>query len=348
MPATLEELALRFDCTLKGSGSTMVARVATLTSAADDSISFLANPLYRGALAKTGAAAVVLAPGFETDCPVDCLLSLNPYATFARIAAFLHPPAEPRPGVDPSAVVAADAVIAATAEIGPLACIGAGARIGEAVVIGAGCVIGDAAVIGDGTRLAPRVCVLDRVQVGKRCLLHAGSVIGADGFGFAQTDESWLKVPQLGTVVIGDDVEVGANTTIDRGTIEATVIEDGVKLDNLVQIAHNVRIGAHTVMAAMSGAAGSTRIGQRCMIGGGVVMVGHLTICDDAMFLFRSVVTRSVTEPGTYGGSLPAEEASQWRRHAARFRRLDALEARLRRLERSSSGATDSNESTKK
>jgi UDP-3-O-[3-hydroxymyristoyl] glucosamine N-acyltransferase len=171
--------------------------------------------------------------------------------------------------------------------------------------------------------------VLDGVILGERCMVHSGAVIGADGFGFAPEDGRWTKVPQLGRVLIGNDVEIGANTTIDRGAIEDTVIEDGVKLDNLVQIAHNVHIGAHTVMAAMSGAAGSTRIGKRCMFAGGVVTTGHLTICDDVLFTFRSVVTHSVTDAGTYGGSLPAMEASKWRRSAARFRQLVEIHRRL-------------------
>ena len=200
--------------------------------------------------------------------------------------------------------------------------------------IGAGSVLAAGASLGPGSRLAPNVTVLEHVRIGARCILHPGVVIGGDGFGFAEDGGHWLKVPQLGGVVIGDDVEIGANTTVDRGAIENTVIEDGVKLDNLIQIAHNVRVGAHTVMAAMSGAAGSTTIGKRCMIGGGVVMVGHLSICDDVLFTFRSVVTRSVTEPGTYGGSLPAMEASKWRRSAARFRQLDALHERLASLAR--------------
>jgi UDP-3-O-[3-hydroxymyristoyl] glucosamine N-acyltransferase len=178
------------------------------------------------------------------------------------------------------------------------------------------------------------VTLLRGVRIGARCVVHSGAVIGADGFGFAPDGGSWLKIPQLGGVVIGDDVEIGANTTIDRGTIDDTIIEDGVKLDNLVQIAHNVRLGAHTVMAAMSGVAGSTKVGKRCMVGGGVVMSNGLTICDDVMFTFRSVVTRSVTEPGTYSGSLPADEAGRWRRNAARFNNLDALADRLRDVER--------------
>jgi len=333
MPATLDELAKRFDCRLEGSGDTVVERVATLAAAAPDAISFLANPLYRSALAGTRAAAVILSEDERAECPVAALVSANPYATYARIATFLHPPPAAKPGVDASASVAADAEIDPSAEVGPLAVVGRRARIDAGACVGAGTIVGADSVIGAGTRLAPRVSVLDRVSLGERCIVHSGAVIGADGFGFAQDASGWVKVPQLGTVVIGDDVEIGANTTIDRGAIEATTIEDGVKLDNLVQIGHNVRVGAHTVMAAMSGAAGSTKIGRRCMFGGGVVAVGHLTICDDVMFTFRSVVTKSIDKPGIYGGSLPAEEAAKWRRNAARFRGLDSLSQRLRNVE---------------
>ena len=201
-------------------------------------------------------------------------------------------------------------------------------------MIGAGAVLGSSVAVGTGTRIGARVTLLDGVRIGARCIVHPGAVIGADGFGFAPDRGAWQKIPQVGGVVIGDDVEIGANTTIDRGAIEDTVIEDGVKLDNLVQIAHNVRIGAHTIMAAMSGVAGSTKVGKRCMIGGGVVMINSLTICDDVMFTFRSIVTRSVDKPGTYSGHLPAEEAGLWRKNAARFRKLDELADRLIKAER--------------
>jgi UDP-3-O-[3-hydroxymyristoyl] glucosamine N-acyltransferase len=334
MTATLEELASRFGCRVLGDAATRVSRVATLKSATPGAISFLANPLYRAELATTKASAVILDAAASGLCPVACLVSDNPYARYAEIAAFLNPPPAPDAGIHAEATVDATAVVAASAEVGPRAVVGANARIGEAAVIGAGSVVGPSASIGDGTRLAPLVSVLEGVTIGARCVVHSGVVIGADGFGFAPDAGRWIKVPQLGTVVIGDDVEIGANTTIDRGAIEDTVIEDGVKLDNLVQIAHNVRVGAHTVMAAMSGAAGSTKIGRRCMIGGGVVMVGHLTIADDVQFNFRSVVTKSVTEPGVYGGGLQAMEASKWRRNAARFRQLDAMQDRIRALER--------------
>ena len=334
MPATLRELADRFGCELHGDGAVVVTRVGTLAGAASDAVTFLANPLYRGQLELTRAAAVILEPRHRGASPVACLVTPEPYVAYARIAGFLHPPAAPRPGVHPTAVVAAGVAVPPSAQIDAHASIGSGCMLGEAVIIGAGTVLGSGVTIGAGTRLAPRVTVLDGVQIGARCVLHPGAVIGADGFGFARDGVAWVKVPQLGSVVIGNDVEIGANTAVDRGTIEHTVIEDGVKLDNLVQIAHNARIGEHTVMAAMSGVAGSTKVGKRCMIGGGVVMVNQITICDDALFTFRSVVTRSVKTPGTYSGSLPAEEAAQWRRNAARFKSLDALAERLRAVER--------------
>jgi UDP-3-O-[3-hydroxymyristoyl] glucosamine N-acyltransferase len=332
MAATLAELASRFGCRVAGDGSTEVSRVATLKSATPDAISFLANPLYRSALASTAAAAVVLGEQDSAACPVACLITDNPYARYAEIAAFLHPQPPAAAGIDSTASVDPAATVSPAAELGPQVAVGARATIGAGVIVGAGSVIGADVSVGAGTRLAPRVTVLDRVRIGERCMLHSGVVIGADGFGFAPDQGRWIKVPQLGGVVIGDDVEIGANPPVDRGAIDDTVIEDGVKLDNLVQIAHNVRIGAHTVMAAMSGAAGSTTIGKRCMVGGGVVMVGHISICDDVMFTFRSVVTRSVTEPGTWGGSLPAMEASKWRRNAARFRQLDAMQQKLANL----------------
>ena len=201
-------------------------------------------------------------------------------------------------------MIAASARVAPSAQIGAHTVIGSGCSIGESAVVGPGSVLGANVSVGAGTRLVARVTVLDDVQIGARCIVQPGAVIGADGFGFAPDSGTWLKIPQLGSVVIGDDVEVGANTTIDRGTIDSTVIEDGVKLDNLVQIAHNVRVGAHTVMAAMSGAAGSTKIGKRCMIGGGVVMINQIEICDDVMFTFRGIVTKSVDTPGVYSGAL--------------------------------------------
>jgi UDP-3-O-[3-hydroxymyristoyl] glucosamine N-acyltransferase len=334
MAATLGELAARFGCELHGDPAVVVTRVGTLSSAAPDAITFLANSLYRGQLDGTRAAAVIVAPRDREACPVASLVHPEPYLTYARIAATLHPPAAVVPGVHSSAVVSATARVAASAQIGAHVFVGGDCVVGEEAVIGAGSVLGTNVTVGAGTRIGPRVTLLDGVRIGARCILHPGAVIGADGFGFAPDRGAWQKIPQVGSVVIGDDVEIGANTTVDRGTIDDTVIEEGVKLDNLVQIAHNVRLGAHTIMAAMSGVAGSTKVGKRCMIGGGVVMINQLTICDDVMFTFRSIVTRSVDEPGTYSGHLPAEEAAVWRKNAARFRKLDALADRVTKAER--------------
>jgi UDP-3-O-[3-hydroxymyristoyl] glucosamine N-acyltransferase len=334
MSATLRELADEFSCRLHGDPDRVISRVGTLGAAGPEAIAFLANPVYRRQLATTRAGAVILAEKDREGCPTACLVHDRPYATYARVAAFLHPAAPATAGTHPSAVIAPTARVASSAEVGAGAVLGAGCTIGESAVIGPGSVLGANVAIGAGTRLVARVTVLDGVRIGARCIVHAGAVIGADGFGFAPDAGEFVKIPQLGSVVIGDDVEIGANTTIDRGTIEDTVIEDGVKLDNLVQIGHNVRIGAHTVMAAMSGAAGSTKIGKRCMIGGGVVFSNSIEICDDAMFTFRSAVVRSVDKPGMYSGTLPADEAAQWRRNAVRFRKLDDLADRVAAAER--------------
>jgi len=334
MAATLGELAARFGCELHGDPNVVVERVGTLSSAASNAVTFLANSSYRSQLKETGAAAVILAPRDRDDCPVASLVHPEPYLVYARVATFLHPPAVAAPGVHESAVVAASAHVAASAEVQAHAVVGSDCVVGADAVIGAGAVLGNNVTVGDGTRIGPRVTLLDGVRVGARCIVHAGAVLGADGFGFAPNHGQWEKIPQVGSVVVGDDVEIGANTTIDRGTIEDTVIEDGVKLDNLVQIAHNVRLGEHTIIAALSGIAGSTKLGRRCMIGGGTVMTNSLTICDDVVFTFSSIVTRSVDEPGTYSGHLSAEEASVWRRNAARFRNLDALADRLIKVEK--------------
>jgi UDP-3-O-[3-hydroxymyristoyl] glucosamine N-acyltransferase len=334
MAATLGQLAAEFGCELDGDPAIVVNRVGTLANAAPDAVTFLANSHYRAQLAATRAAAVILAPRDRGACPVASLVHAEPYLAYARIAASLHPPPAAVAGVHSSAVVAASARVAPSAQVDAHAVVGSDCTIDDDAFIGAGTVLGEHVHVGKGTRLGPRVTLLDRVRIGARCIVHPGAVIGADGFGFAPDRGTWHKIPQVGSVIIGDDVEIGANTTIDRGAIDDTVIEDGVKLDNLVQIAHNARIGAHSIMAAMSGVAGSTKIGKRCMIGGGVVMINSLDICDDVVFTFRSIVTRSVDQPGTYSGHLPAEEAGLWRKNAARFRKLDALAERLIKAER--------------
>ena len=330
MTATLQTIADQFGCEVRGAGDHVVTHVAPLGKAGGDALSFLANPKFVSQLPQTRAGAVILTAEHAQACPVNCLVTDNPYATYARVADMLHPMAPVRPGIHPSAVIGDGVKIDAAAAAGPLCVVEPGAVIEAGAAIGAGSFIGADAHIGAHTRIAPNVTVGERVRLGNRCIVHAGAVIGGDGFGFAPDDGEWVKIPQLGSVWIGNDVEIGANTTIDRGTIEDTVIGNGVKLDNLVQIAHNVRIGDHSLMAAMSGAAGSTIIGRRCLIGGGAVMINHITLCDDVLVLFRSVVTKSIRKPGTYSGSWPAEEAGRWRRNVARFRQLDKQAARQR------------------
>lgn len=334
MAITLGELAVQFALELHGDPDVVIGRVGTLSNAGARDISFLANPQYRKQLLETNAAAVVLGPDDVAECLVPCLVSGNPYASYARIAQVLHPAPPPNPGVHPSAVVALGSRIDPSAEIAAQCVVGANVEIGPGVVIGPGCILGDGVRIGAYTRALANVSLLADVVVGSRCILHAGVVVGADGFGFAEDAGSWVKVPQVGGVVIGDDVEIGANTTIDRGAIDDTVIEDGVKLDNQILIAHNVHIGAHTIMAGRVGVSGSTRIGKRCKVAGEAGFVGHIEIADDCVITARAVMNHSVKEPGVYAGLLVADEIGAWRKNAARFRGLDRFVRKLKELEK--------------
>ena len=334
MELALGELAVRFGCELRGDPALRVARVATLAAAGPGELGFLANPQYRSQLGATRATAVVLDAASVALCPVAALVHANPYATYARIAALLHPELQSPAGIHPSAVIDPAAQVAASASIGAHVVIGPGATIGERVRIGAGCVLGAGVRVGTDSVLHARVTLEPGTVLGERARLHSGVVIGADGFGFARDGAGWTKVPQVGAVRIGADVEIGANTTIDRGAIGDTVIADGVKLDNQIQIGHNVQIGEHTVIAGCTGISGSTRLGARCVIAGAVAIAGHLDICDDVVVSGMSAVTHSLTAPGVYSGCIPAEPASVWRRLVGRFKRLDALAERLRRLER--------------
>jgi len=330
---TLGSIASRFGLVLRGDPDLRISGIAGLEDAGPGTLSFLAEPKLRRLLAGTRATAVILDPGSSAACPVAALESDNPRAAYARVAAWLHPAPALRPGIHPSAVVEPGAVIAPTAEIGALAVVGAGATIGARVLVGPGSVVGSGAEIGADTRLVARVTLYHHVRIGARCLVHAGAVLGADGFGIAQDQDGWVKVPQLGSVVIGDDVEIGANTTIDRGAIGDTVIADDVKLDNLIQIAHNVRIGAHTAIAACVGISGSTTLGARCMIGGQVGIAGHLEIADGVVVLGQSMVSHSLRKAGVYASAIPADDAGSWRRVVARLRHLDELWNKVRRLE---------------
>jgi UDP-3-O-[3-hydroxymyristoyl] glucosamine N-acyltransferase len=297
--------------------------VATLSRANTGALSFLANSRYRKQLESTQATAVLLRAEDVSHCPVAALIDPNPYLAYARIAALMHPQASLAPGIHPSAVVAGGARIAASASIGPLAVIEDEAQIGERVLIGPACIVQKGACVGDDSALLSRVNLYPGVTLGKRCILHAGAVVGADGFGFAPNAGTWVKVPQVGSVRIGDDVEIGANTTIDRGAIDDTVVENGVKLDNQIQVGHNVIIGAHTAIAACTGISGSTVIGQRCMIGGMVGFAGHLTIADDVVVTGCSLVSASIRNAGSYSSGMPTVETRMWRRMVAHLRRLD-------------------------
>jgi UDP-3-O-[3-hydroxymyristoyl] glucosamine N-acyltransferase len=334
MGLTLGALAARFGLELVGDPDLVVDGVATLQDARAGTLAFLANPKYRRYLATTAATAVVVDPASAAECPVAALVTKNPYAAYARIAALLYPPRTVAAGVHPSAVVDPGAVVPPSAHVGPQAVVEAGVRLGERAVVGPGCIVAAGVEVGDDTRLVARVTLYPGTRLGRRCLVHAGVVIGADGFGIAQDRDGWVKVPQVGGVRIGDDVEIGANTTIDRGAIDDTVVEDGVKLDNQIQVGHNVRIGAHTAIAGCVGISGSTTIGQRCLIGGAVGIAGHLTIADDVMVGGMTLVSASLTEKGMYSSSIPAMESGGWRRVVARLRHLDELFDRVRRLER--------------
>ncbi|MGO9935011.1 MAG: UDP-3-O-(3-hydroxymyristoyl)glucosamine N-acyltransferase [Steroidobacteraceae bacterium] len=317
------ELAVRFGLKLRGEPSLTVRSVATLSRAESGALSFLANSRYRRQLESTRATAVLVAPADEAHCPVAALIDPNPYLAYARIAGLLHPQVQWPAGIHPTAVVAGGARIAASACIGPLAVIEDDVEIGERVLVGPGCIVQRGVRVGADTQLLSRVSLYAGVRLGQRCILHAGAVVGADGFGFALDAGAWVKVPQVGSVQIGDDVEIGANTTIDRGAIDDTVLADGVKLDNQIQVGHNVSIGAHTAIAGCTGISGSTVIGQRCMIGGMVGFAGHLTIADDVMVTGCSLVSASIKQPGSYSSGMPAVETRLWRRMVAHLRRLD-------------------------
>ncbi len=330
----LGELAARFGLRLRGEGDASIRGVGSLATADSAQVSFLANPAYRSLLATTQAAAVVMCDADAAASQVPALISANPYADFARIAALFETSTALPPGIHRSAVVESGAMVAASASIGPFCHVAAGARIDDGAELGPHCVIGEGCTVGAGSRLVARVTLVTRVRLGSRVLIHPGAVLGADGFGIAMDAGSWLKVPQLGGVVIGDDCEIGANTTIDRGALGDTVLEEDVRLDNQIQIGHGVHVGAHTAMAGCVAVAGSARIGRHCLIGGGAGIVGHIEICDRVTVTARSLVTHSIHVPGEYSSGTPIQENRAWRRNAARFKQLDAMARRITALEK--------------
>ncbi|OFZ67949.1 MAG: UDP-3-O-(3-hydroxymyristoyl)glucosamine N-acyltransferase [Betaproteobacteria bacterium RBG_16_56_24] len=329
----LSEIAARFGGRVLGDAEVRVSQIATLEAAQPDQISFLTNSKYRAQLADTRAGAVILAEADADSTGLPRIISDNPYAYFARVSALLNPLPEVRPGVHPSAVIGAGAKIDDSASIAATAVIGVGATIGAHSVIGEGCSIGANVVIGCRARLYPRVVVYHDCVIGDDLIAHSGAVIGADGFGIAMDQGRWIKIPQIGRVVIGNDVEIGANTTIDRGALDDTVIEDGVKLDNQIQVAHNVRIGAHTAIAGCVGIAGSTSIGRYCRIGGSAGILGHLEIADHVEIAAFTLIGKSIREAGSYAAIFPFSKTEDWRKNTVHLRHLDDLVERVKTLE---------------
>ena len=329
----LDELAQRFELELRGDGAIPIDGVCTLRPGQPGRLAFLANPRLRAELADTAAAAVIVGPRDAQILSGAGLVARDPYLAFARLAQLFDPDRQFAPGIHPSAVLDPSARVGDGVHIGPHAVVEAGVSIGDGCFVGPGCVIGRDAALGSACRLVAQVHIGARSMIGARCSVQPGAVIGSRGFGNARGPNGWEEVPQLGRVIVGNDVEIGAGTCVDRGALEDTVIERGVRLDNLIMVAHNCRIGEHTAIAACTGIAGSTRIGARCMIAGAVGIGGHLEIGDDVVILGMAMVTKSLPDKGVYGSGVPIAEARQWRKQVARYRRLERTEARLREIE---------------
>ena len=332
---SLSDLSVRFELELRGDGSCMIGGVGTLNSAGPSDITFLANAAYRKDLPATRAGAVILKESDAGACPGNCLVADDPYLAYARLATIFDPRPAAAPGIHESAVVAATAKIGNDVSIAANAVVGDACIIGDACTIGPGTVLYDECRLGAGCHLHANVTLGYGVHLGQRVILHPGVVIGADGFGIAFATDHWEKVPQLGGVVIGDDCEIGCNTTIDRGAVGDTVLEEDVRIDNQCQIGHNVHIGAHTAMAGMSGVAGSTKIGRYCLIAGGSGFSGHLDIADKTSLASSTRAYRSIREPGTtWSAQLPAQPIKEWQRNLSRLRKLDELARRVRDMEK--------------
>jgi UDP-3-O-[3-hydroxymyristoyl] glucosamine N-acyltransferase len=331
---SLREIVSRLGGELVGADDVIITRVASLSSAQSGQISFLTDSKYRSLLATTQASAIVVSNQNRDITNLPRIVTENPYAYFAKLSELLNPAAQYAKGIDASAIVDDTSAVPLSCTIAANSVIGRHVTLGENVVIGPGCVIGDQVTIGDNTHLQANVVVYHDCVIGKNCTLFAGSVIGADGFGYAEEDGRWIKIPQVGRVVIENDVDVGVNTTIDRGALDDTVIEEGVKLDNLIQIGHNCRIGAHTVIAGCVGIAGSARVGKHCKIGGAAMILGHLEIADGVTISPGSMITRSLTKADTYTALMPFQTHEDWLKTAANLRRLGDLAERVKQLEK--------------
>ncbi|MDY0205010.1 MAG: UDP-3-O-(3-hydroxymyristoyl)glucosamine N-acyltransferase [Pseudomonas sp.] len=331
---TLAQLADILGAELRGDADKIIVGLSTLHDASSNELSFLANAHYRKQLEHTQAGAILLSAADAADYSGNSLVAADPYLAYAKLSHYFDRTPKPNAGIHPSAVIAETALIDSTACIGPGVVIEEHAVIAAGVIVGAQCFIGARSTVAEGGRLLPRVTLYHDVTVGQRVVIQSGAVIGGEGFGFANHQGVWNKIAQIGGVTIGNDVEIGANTTIDRGALADTLIGNGVKLDNQIQIAHNVQIGDHTAVAACVGISGSAKIGRNCMLAGGVGLVGHIDICDGVFITGMTMVTHSITEPGAYSSGTAMQPAADWKKNAVRFRQLDQLAKRVRALEK--------------
>lgn len=334
MQITLAELAQKLGATLNGDGSIVINAVQTLHDATTGAVSFLANPSYRSQLASTRASAVIVSDKMAEEAPCATLVVPNPYYSFAQVTQLFDNRPAANGQIHPTAVIADSAQLGQGVTIGPKAVIGEHCIIGDHSEIGAGSVIGDHSVLGNHCLLHANVTLYHNVVMGNNVRIHSGAVIGADGFGFAPNAGKWAKIAQLGGVQIGNNVEIGSNTCVDRGALGNTVIQDDVILDNQIQVAHNVEIGAGTAIAACTGISGSTKIGKRCTIAGGVGINGHIEITDGVHIAGMAMITGSITEPGAYASGTSYMPYNEWRKNAVRFRQLDSLAKRISQLEK--------------
>ena len=334
MSVTLGQLATLLGADLHGDASIEVSRVANLETAGSGEISFLSDSKYQSFLAQTAASAVLVKAADLSVCQTNALVVKDPYVGFARVAQLLDSTPQPALDIHSTAVIAADVQLGQNVAIGPHAVIESGVVLGDGVAIGPGCFVGKNSRLGKGSRLWANVTIYHNVEIGDACLIQSGTVIGADGFGYANERGEWIKIPQVGKVILGNRVEIGASTTIDRGAIDDTIIADNVIIDNQCQIAHNVEIGYGTAIAGGTVIAGSAKIGKYCIIGGAAVINGHIQVCDQATITGMSMVMRSISEPGIYSSGVPAQSNKEWRKMAARVLHIDEMHKRLNQLEK--------------
>lgn len=331
---TLAELAEKFNGTVKGDPNYVISGLASLQTATENDLSFLANVQYKKFLTETKAGAVLLKVDLAEAFTGNAILLDDPYLTYAKVSYLFDTKPVSQPGIHPTAIIAESAKIDPTASIGAYVVIEANVVVGARTVIGAHSFIGERCLIGEDGWIAPRATLYHDVKIGKRVVIQSGAVIGGEGFGFAIEQGNWFRIAQIGGVTLGDDVEIGANTAVDRGALSDTILGNDVKLDNMIMIGHNVQIGDHTAMAGSSGISGSTKVGKRCIIGGNTGIAGHLEICDNVMFTGMSMVTKSISEPGTYSSGTSIQTSKEWRKSVARFRNLDEMANKIRQLEK--------------